>query len=125
MALDVARVLGKMNAATKVAATAPLFYQQLQAELQQALNSSYQNYITTLCLSDEAREELQWWTTHFRNWSGRSLIAKKPNVCLKTDASRTGRGAVCQGVMTRGPWSREERKFHINCLELLGAFLAF
>lgn len=31
---------------------------------------------------------------------------------------------VCQGTRTRGPWSEEE-KLHINCLELMAAFLAF
>ena len=33
-ALEVSRILGKMNVATKAIATAPLFYRQLQAELQ-------------------------------------------------------------------------------------------
>ena len=86
---------------------------------------SCQDYRTTFFLSVEAREELQWWTTHFMNWNGRSLIAKKPNLHLETDASRAGWGTVCQGVRTGGPWSKEEQKLHINCLELLAAFLAF
>ena len=64
-----------MYAVTKAIATAPLFYHHLQAEL---LSSSGQNYKTTLYLSSEAREELWWWTTHLRNWNGRSLIAKMP-----------------------------------------------
>ena len=33
-------------------------------------------------------------------------------------------GAVCNGVGTEGPWTPEERTMHINCLELLAAFLA-
>ena len=39
-ALDLSRLLGKMNAATKAIAIAPLFYRQLQADLHQALNRS-------------------------------------------------------------------------------------
>ena len=57
-ALEVSRILGKMNVATKAIATAPLFYRQLQAELQRALSNSCQNYNITLYLSNEAREEL-------------------------------------------------------------------
>ena len=124
-ALDRSRLLGKMNAVTKAVAMAPLFYRHLQAELQAALNKFCQNYGARLYLSSLAREELQWWTTHLTNWNGRSLIAKKPNVSLETDASRTGWGAVCEGVRTGGPWSKQEQKLHINCLELLAAFLAF
>ena len=124
-ALTLSRVLGKMNAATKAICMAPLFYRQLQAELQQALSKSCQDYNTPIHLSPMAREELEWWNTHFTNWNGRSLIAKKPNVSLETDASLTGWGAVCRGVRTGGPWSREEQNLHINCLEMLAAFLAF
>ena len=107
-ALTLSRILGKMNAATKAICMAPLFYRQLQAELQQALNKFCQDYNTPVCLSLMAREELEWWNTHFTNWNGRSLIAKKPNISLETDASLTGWGALCQGVRTGGPWSREE-----------------
>ena len=96
-------MLGKMNATTKAIEIAPLFYRQLQAELQLTLNRSQQDYSTQLQLSCRAKEELQWWHTHFTNWNGRSLIAKKPNVSLETDASRTGWGVVCQGTRTRGP----------------------
>ncbi len=124
-ALTLSRILGKMNAATKAICMAPLFYRQLQAELQQALSNSCQDYNTPIRLSPVAREELEWWNTHFTNWNGRSLIAKKPNLSLETDASLTGWGAVCRGIRTGGPWSREEQNLHINCLEMLAAFLAF
>ena len=122
-ALDLSSLLGKMNATTKAVAMVPLFYRQLQAELQSTLNRSCQNYGARLSLSGRAKEELQWWITHLTNWNGRLIIAKKPNVSLEMDASRTGWGAVCKGVRTGGPWSRQEQKLHINCLELLAAFL--
>ena len=43
---------------------------------------------------------------------------------LQTDASKTGWGASCQGLTTRGVWSKEERSLHINVLELLVVKLA-
>ena len=64
-ALELSRVLGKMNAATRAISVAPLFYRHLQAQLQSVLNCSNQNYNTRILLSEDAREELQWWTTHF------------------------------------------------------------
>ena len=39
-ALELSRILGKMNATTKALEIAPLFYRQLQVELQLALNRS-------------------------------------------------------------------------------------
>ena len=89
----------------KAVTIALLFYRQLQAELQLALNlnNSKQDYSTHLQLS---REELQWWPTHFTHCNGRSLITKKPNVALETDASQTGCGAVWQG-RTGGSWSEK------------------
>ncbi len=36
-----------------------------------------------------------------------------------TDASNTGWGALCEGKPTFGHWSKAEKGFHINCLEML------
>ncbi len=36
-----------------------------------------------------------------------------------TDASNTGWGALCEGKLTFGHWSKTESGFHINCLEML------
>ena len=76
-------------------------------------------------LSSMVREEFEWWITHFTNWNGRSLLTKKHNVTVETDASLMGWGAVCRGTRRGGPWSWEEQNLHINCLEMLAAFLAF
>ncbi len=38
---------------------------------------------------------------------------------VTTDASNTGWGALCEGKLTFGHWSKAEKGFHINCLEML------
>ncbi len=38
---------------------------------------------------------------------------------VTTDASNTGWGALCEGKPTFGHWSKAEKGFHINCLEML------
>ena len=44
---------------------------------------------------------------------------------IDSDPSLSGWGADCQDRRTGGLWSERERQYHINCLELLAAFLAF
>ena len=50
--------------------------------------------------------------------------ADKPSLVIESDASTRGWGAMCEGARTGGPWSLEERQWHINYLEALAAFHA-
>ncbi|KAI2645173.1 Gag-Pro-Pol polyprotein [Labeo rohita] len=43
---------------------------------------------------------------------------------LRTDASRMGWGAVCNGQAVLGSWTGPRLQWHINCLELLAVFFA-
>uniref|UniRef100_A0A672PIJ3 Uncharacterized protein n=1 Tax=Sinocyclocheilus grahami TaxID=75366 RepID=A0A672PIJ3_SINGR len=38
---------------------------------------------------------------------------------VTTDAYNSGWGALCEGIPTFGHWSKTEKGFHINCLEML------
>ena len=42
---------------------------------------------------------------------------------IYSDASTQGWGATCNNTRTEGPWTAQERKNHINYLELKAAFL--
>ena len=44
---------------------------------------------------------------------------------MKTDSSLTGWGALIVGTekQTKGLWTEEEKRYHINYLELLAVFL--
>ena len=121
-ALTLSHLIGKMNVATQAIPMAPLYYRNLQACLREALQEE-QSYSILTSLTKEAREELQWWRDHFTQWNGRSLIAHDSFLTIETNASKKGWGAVCNGVHTGGPWSPREQTMHINCLELLAAFL--
>ena len=55
---------------------------------------------------------------------GKSLVLRSPDIQLELDTSQISWGASCKGVQTGGPWSRQEKEYHINCLELLAATLA-
>ena len=119
-----AQFIGKLNATSQAVFPAPLFYRHLQRDLQSALLRGSQNYETLLLLSQESREEIQWWQQRLSMWNGRTLLKHRQQLVIQSDASLTGWGAVCEGVRTGGPWSPEEQRFHINCLELTAAILA-
>ena len=120
----IARLVGKMNATSRVIPPAPLFYRHLQMALSEALNSNSQCYETQVSLSPYSREELKWWDNHMVKWNGKSLLSKEIDMIIDSDASLMGWGAVCQNQRTGDPWSHSESQMHINCLELLAATLA-
>ena len=121
---DLSRLISKLNHATQAIPPAPLFYRNLQSCLKGALDSGDQDYETSVTLNETCAQELSWWESHLRCWNGQSLIVTSPTLTLETDASTIGWGADCNGERTGGPWSAEERRMHINCLELLAATLA-
>ena len=73
-------------------------------------------------LSADAKADLHWWMERPRWREGRSLEASFPSLTLWLDASLSGWGAVCDGITTSGPWTREEAGDHINLLELRAVF---
>lgn len=67
--------------------------------------------------------DLLWWSQIFRNKSQRNQIRfGRYSREIFTDASLTGWGAVCGQERTHGFWSPEDKRFHINYLELLAVF---
>ena len=122
-ACSLARLLGKMNATTPVIPPAPLFCRHLQMSLTRALEEGSQSYETHVTLSPEGREELTWWDNHMSRWNGKSLVKTEIDIVIDSDASLMGWGATSSQQRTGGPWSAEESKMHINCLELLAATL--
>jgi hypothetical protein len=66
---------------------APLYYRNLQTCLREALREE-QSYSSTTVLTEEAREELEWWRYHFTQWNGRSLVACNSSLTIETDASK-------------------------------------
>ena len=57
-------------------------------------------------------------------WNGKSILKTETDLTINSDGSLRGWGARCYLQTTGGPWSEEEARMHINCLELLAAALA-
>ena len=74
-------------------------------------------------LTDEVKADTQWWIDHITE-SAYPVRVIKPSVVVKTDASETGLGRVCDGRRIGGSWPAEEVMLHLNCLELKAALFA-
>ena len=70
------------------------------------------------------KAELQWWIAEVRQWNGKPIISPVPDMTIETDASLLGWGATVGETSTGGLWTEEERKHHINWLELQGGVFA-
>ena len=73
-----------------------------------------QQLVTGTFIVDKKFGDFQW----------ASLLKQVPQFVPQTDASLTGWGAALQGKSIGGTWSFQERKWHINELELLAVKLA-
>jgi hypothetical protein len=120
---ELSKFLGLLTSSIQAIFPAPIHYRHLQ-RLKNTTLASLQTYEAQVALDQPAREEILWWRDHLHAWNGRALFQDPVELIIETDASRKGWGAYCDGVRTGGPWSFEEKRLHINCLELLAGSLA-
>ncbi|XP_028411552.1 uncharacterized protein LOC114534197 [Dendronephthya gigantea] len=120
---ELSKFLGLLTSSIQAIFPAPLHYKHLQ-RLKNTTMSSTQSYEAIVTLDTTAREEVVWWRDHLQAWNGKALFQQPVDLVIETDASRKGWGAYCEGVSTGGPWCSEEKRLHINCLELLAGSFA-
>jgi hypothetical protein len=120
---ELSKFLGLLTSSIQAIFPAPIHYRHLQ-RLKNTTLASLQTYEAKVALDQPAREEILWWRDHLHAWNGRALFQDPVELIIETDASRKGWGAYCEGVRTGGPWSFEEKRLHINCLEILAGSLA-
>ena len=119
---ELAKLVGRLSASMMAILPAPLQYRGLQRQQIFELKNqgSYDHRVT---LTEEAKEEINWWLFYLDFYNGRSLIISPPQIVIQTDASKTGWGAACRNQSTGGSWSQKEQQEHINVLELRAAQL--
>ncbi|XP_046737534.1 uncharacterized protein LOC124406221 [Diprion similis] len=86
-----------------------------------ALESSKGSYDSCMTLDKDLQTDFKWWGKNIRH-AHRST--RPPEFCREifTDASLSGWGVACGQARSHGFWNEEERKSHINILELTTAF---
>ena len=120
---QLARALGMMTVAHPAVLPAPLHFRALEREKIRAAKMD-PTYNMTIQISPPMERDLQWWIQCSHAHNGRPLQIPRWDLIIETDASLRGWGASCQGNSAGGPWTQEERLYHINYLEFFAGFLA-
>lgn len=81
------------------------------------------DYDKIMSIPTSLHQDLKWWLQAAPH-SVKRIRDDHHAVEIFSDASTTGWGAACGSETASGPWSNEERKHHINQLELLAAYIA-
>lgn len=82
-----------------------------------------QNYYEKIMhIPNSLHNDFLWWRNAI-DTSTHKILEDKYDIVIYSDASTTGWGGACGIETVSGQWSNEERKNHVNYLELLAAFL--
>ena len=108
--LELTKLLCLLSSTVQAVLPAQLQIRYLQQIQIQALSQKY-SYQQLVTLDLKAKKELMWWIQNLNLCNGRCLIQPPPQLVIQTDASKTGWGANCQGLTTRGFGQRRRHNF--------------
>ena len=118
---DVARFLGKMTSAMIAVNHSKLHYRNLERCKGAALLSARGNFDAPMYLNELARDDILWWLANLKG-AKCSFAISNPRLCMLSDASGFGWGAVRDECRTGGTFSEEESELHINVKEVMAVF---
>ena len=111
-------ILGHMTSLEKFISHGRSRWRSLQFQLHLSQTPSELDGSQPVCLSEECREDVQWWILHAHLRVGVPFTPQPPDTLLFSYASNQGWGAHCLNLYTAGRWTPEEALEHINLLEL-------
>jgi ribonuclease HI len=118
------RLLGLMAATLLAVPYARLYMRPLQWFMNSHRDSRIHGLSHKIMVSRALLPTLQWWA-HIPNLTqGLSWKTPVPSVTLTTDASLEAWGAHMQKYKVQGKWSKSQKSWHINVLEMLAVFKA-
>jgi hypothetical protein len=121
---EIASIMGNFTWAIPTIPFAQSHFRRMQAfYIKQARKVGF-NLKSECVLSAETRDDLEWWSNNLGLKREKLFFPSVPDLEIFSDASLTGWGAYCNNVRTRGSWTLEDTKRHINELEMLGALYA-
>lgn len=119
----IAHVIGTLVACCPGVEYGKVFYKRLERAKWLALLVNNNEFEGHMKLNSHVFEDIIWWKRNILEATNR-IKTQIYRLVISSDASRTGWGAESGGRVTRGLWSQEDQKLHINHLELLAAFFA-
>lgn len=121
--LDIAQLLEVLTSYSPAVAYSSVYCKRLEREKFLALIFNDNNYEGKMIIKKYISEDLIWWKDN-------ASIGKNPFKTQRyileifSDASLSGWGAYSRGHSSHGFWDEQEKKHHINYLELLAANFA-
>ncbi|XP_071943241.1 uncharacterized protein [Antedon mediterranea] len=117
----IAQIIGYIVSSFPAVQYGKCHYRAVERDKINALKTARGNFDSKMCLSSSAIEDLQWWLINLPQCF--NVIGHlATDLTIYTDASLSGWGAAMGEAATGGHWTVNERKYHINYLELLAAY---
>lgn len=101
---EVSKVIGLLVSSLPCVQYGSLFYRSIEIDKNKALKVSKGNFEAYMTLSPESKADLKWWITNL-SVAYKNILQNNPDVEMKTDASKTGWGAVYEGQAAQGRWT--------------------
>lgn len=120
---QVAKVIGLIVSSFSAVQYGKLFYRNLENKKILALKVSKGNFDNEMFISDDMKEELNWWIENIPH-QVRHISHGNAELTIKTDSSMKGWGAVLEETEIGGRWKDSEKQKHINYLEIMAIYLA-
>ncbi|KAG2236264.1 hypothetical protein INT48_008624 [Thamnidium elegans] len=123
----IASLLEKMTAVIPAIGEALLYVRHMQRDLAKALHNNHQQWDKACHLSQEGKNEIQWWEKFLIQKNGlpiHKIIVSDPALKVYVDASDIGWGITSSLVQTAGFWTNEEKNDSINVRELKTIYYA-
>ena len=88
------------------------------------LLSTRKDWYDVLTIDEQCENDLLWWTSALESWNGAPIKSQPVDIQIKTDASSTGWGAVCDNSLeASGIWNLRVGYAHSNYRELLAILM--
>ena len=117
------RVIGHMVSLEKLVPTARGRIRSAQWCLRDAWRQSTDSPFSPVALTDTVRKDLLWWSDPANLLVGMPFHEAPPDLHLYSDASHQGWGAHLLDLQAAGIWGPQDRRCHINLLELRAVWL--
>ena len=113
----IAKLLGKFTSSFPVVRFGPLHYRSLERDKILTLKFAKGNFDKEMKVSQAGKMDILWWIKNIED-SFSPMQIPNCSFLLKTDGSKSGRGAIFDKETTGGHFALDESLLHINALEL-------
>ena len=115
-----ASFIGNLIASFPAVPLGKMFYRYLERDKIAALNKARGNFYNNMYLKELNKisiQEIQWWYQNI-SYAHRVILTLEIDKTIYTDASKLGWGFTAGDIASGGLWTENEKRKHINWLEL-------